>query len=207
MDTNDRPEGRKKRIGSGAGGVFKRGDGLSDKTGGPVGEADGYSDRTEGSAAEQEKGLADGLGGSIFGGGVASGGLSSGGAGAPAGSGTSGGGRRPSIGCSPKMLLMLVVIVAIIGVVVYMVSRSSSGGTDGTASLSTTGSSGLASASTLSPSTTLDHGCVLGRQRPSRKLLAPSARSLRATATIRSRSWCTCARPTWSRRAAWPPPT
>ena len=49
MAEGDRPQGRKKRIGSGVGKVFKRGDGVGGSTGGPVGDAGGYSDRTEGS--------------------------------------------------------------------------------------------------------------------------------------------------------------
>ena len=51
MAEGDRPQGRKKRIGSGVGKVFRRGDGVSASTGGPVGDAGGYSDRTEGSAS------------------------------------------------------------------------------------------------------------------------------------------------------------
>ncbi len=47
MDKNDRPEGRKKRIGAGSDNVHKRGSGIGGITGGPVGDSGGYSDRTE----------------------------------------------------------------------------------------------------------------------------------------------------------------
>jgi len=44
VDKDNRPVGRRKRIGSGVGNVQRRGDGLGDSTGGPVGNPHGYSD-------------------------------------------------------------------------------------------------------------------------------------------------------------------
>lgn len=73
MDKSDRPQGRKKRVGSGGGGVFKRGEGTGGQTGGPVGDADGYSERTDGAQAPEtdkpDKGVVKPSAGSLFGGG------------------------------------------------------------------------------------------------------------------------------------------
>ncbi len=91
MDKSDRPEGRKKRVGSGGGGVFKRGEGVGGQTGGPVGDADGYSERTDGAQAPEaekpDKGVIKPSAGSLFGGGHAGGGSTSGG-GVPTGTAT-----------------------------------------------------------------------------------------------------------------------
>ena len=137
MDTNDRPQGRQKRVGTGGGGVFRRGDGLSGKTGGPVGDAGGYAGRTEGASDGQQKGVTP-----------APGGTSSGGAG------------RPSIGCSPKLLLILIVVVAIIAVIAWIASRSGGDGGNSPLDSGSTGTSGLTSATSIAPSTTVDTGAT-----------------------------------------------
>ena len=62
MDKSDRPQGRKKRVGSGGGGVFKRGEGVGGQTGGPVGDAGGYSERTEDTAGARPQKPAKGGG-------------------------------------------------------------------------------------------------------------------------------------------------
>ncbi len=59
MDRSNRPTGRQKRVGSGTGSVYKRGSGLSGRTGGPVGG--GYSGRT-GSSFPSGSGFSGGSG-------------------------------------------------------------------------------------------------------------------------------------------------
>lgn len=61
MNRSNRPTGRQKRVGSGTGNVYKRGSGLSGRTGGPVGG--GYSGRT-GSSFSGSSGFSGGSGGS-----------------------------------------------------------------------------------------------------------------------------------------------
>lgn len=60
MDRNNRPVGRQKRIGSGTGSVYRRGNGLGGRTGGPVGG--GYSGRPRGSSSGYS-GFSGGFGG------------------------------------------------------------------------------------------------------------------------------------------------
>lgn len=147
MAGEDRPQGRKKQVGSGGGGLFKTGSGLGGRTGGPVGEADGYAERREGTAVRDAAGA--GGGGRPLGGGVQSGGGSTGGSGL----GGLGGGRAPGLGCSPKLLLAAIVIIAIIAVIIYLFSRGGGGGaldgstapTDGGFSSPTTTASAVSS--------------------------------------------------------------
>jgi Clostripain family len=154
MDESSRPTGRKKRVGSGGGEVYKRGDGLGGQTGGPVGDAGGYSDRTEspptGQVDDSERGVVDSL---LGGGGAASGGGMS-----PGGSAASGGGRPRSLGCSPKLLPIGVVIIAIIAVVVYVMAGSSGDQTGDQLGSGATATSGLVSGTSLGVNTTLDAG-------------------------------------------------
>ena len=151
MDRTDRPQGRKKRVGSGVGKVFKRGEGVGGKTGGPVGDADGYAERKDQSGkqtgtVERDSGFPKpGSDAPSSGGGLSGGGLSSGGGGGTGGTGgTPGPGRVPSIGCSPKLLLIIIVIAAVIALVVYLMSRGSVG-TEETSVLTPTTPSGIAS--------------------------------------------------------------
>lgn len=174
MDRSDRPEGRKKRVGSGVGKVFRRGEGVGGQTGGPVGETGGYADRTEGQsggpAGADERDLVFPKPGGTPSGGPptvtlppsappsAPSGAPSPGGGIPGGGigtgGPGGAARRPGIGCSPKLLLLMIVIVAIVAVVVYLMSRGS-GGTVDEATLSTTPTTGLTSATSIGPTSTL----------------------------------------------------
>jgi hypothetical protein len=158
MDRSDRPAGRKKRFGTGGGGVFRRGGGLGGTTGGPVGESGGYADRTGGSPPTQADGPDRGLGDS-----------SSGGGGLPSG------GRLPSIGCSPKLILPLVVIVAVIAVVVWLFSGSSDNTTQ-TTSLGSGGTtpSGQQPGTSTNVSTYVDTGAY-----PVVTTVSPSARAKR----------------------------
>lgn len=95
MADNDRPQGRKKRVGSGGGGVFRRGEGVSGKTGGPVGDADAYADRKDGAAGGQgdKEGRTVSVPSSLGGGGSLGGG-------SLGGSSTSGGGTSSGTGSS-----------------------------------------------------------------------------------------------------------
>jgi len=186
MDKSDRPQGRKKRVGSGGGGVFKRGEGVSGKTGGPVGDAGGYSERTEDTAGARPQKPAKGATlpslGSLLGGGQTDGGTSPG-AGVPAGGGmaggTSGPSRRPTIGCSPKLLLILLVIAAVIVVIVYFASRGSGDSPEGSAGLDTTATTGLTSVTSTPTSAT--PATTTGGTSPAITAVAQEARAKRTT--------------------------
>ena len=141
MGTGDRPVGRKKRFGTGGGGVFRRGSGLGGTTGGPVGDAGGYADRTGGSQPTQIEGSGGGLGDSSSGGGS-----------------PSGGGRMPSIGCLPKLIPIVVVVVAIIAVVVYLTSGTSDNGTETSLGPGSTASSGQQPGTSTNVTTQADTG-------------------------------------------------
>ena len=141
MDSGDRPVGRKKRFGTGGGGVFRRGAGLGGSTGGPVGDPGGYEDRTGGSRPTQSDGSDPGLGGSSGGGGV-----------------PSGGARMPSVGCLPKLIPIIVVVVAVIAVVVYLTSGSSNNGPDTPLASGGTAASGQQSGTPANASTYNDTG-------------------------------------------------
>lgn len=53
MGKDNRPEGRKKRVGMGSAKVNKRGSGIGNITGGPVGDSGGYSDKTGTSSSKR----------------------------------------------------------------------------------------------------------------------------------------------------------
>ena len=60
----------------------------------------------------------------------------------------------PSIGCSPKMLLLIIIIIAIVAVVVYLLSRGSGDGTEGQSNLPTTATTGLVTPGSFGSTTT-----------------------------------------------------
>lgn len=147
MDRGDRPAGRKKRIGSGVGNVFRRGQGLSGTTGGPVGDAGGYSDRAKTATEDRGAGVTGPPGGtgpvgSLF----------------PPGMGGGSGGRASSLGCSPKLILGLVIVIIIIVVVLVLVFRGSGGGTGDGLGSGDGGDSGLQPQSTAATASVTDAG-------------------------------------------------
>lgn len=141
MARGSRPVGRQKRVGSGGGGVFRRGEGLGGSAGGPIGDAGGYSDRTgeppSGQAGDSGRGF---------------GGLPSGGGGLPGGGSTVPGG-----GC-----LKITIVLVVIGIALYFLSSLFGGGVGdpgGTGSSDTSGSSsGFESAAAAAATTYVDQG-------------------------------------------------
>lgn len=108
MAKGNRPAGRQKRVGSGGGGVFRRGPGLSGATGGPVGETGGYADRRGDATAAQEGGPSRGIGDHE-----------------PASGGAPGGGAGPGLGGLPVGggCVRIAVVLGVILLVIYVVFR------------------------------------------------------------------------------------
>lgn len=132
MDKKKRPVGREKRVGSGDGGVQKRGSGLGGRISKPVGNASGYSDRKNSGASSRTNGTNRGLSGL--------GGL-----------GRTASGGRPSGGCF-KFIILLVIIGAVIFFLLSMLS-----GGPGEAP-SDTGSTGFQADTAESGTTFVDTG-------------------------------------------------
>lgn len=129
MARGDRPVGRQKRVGTGGGGVFRRGDGLGGSTGGPVGDAGGYSDR---STQPGESG-GRGFGGLPSGGSLASGG-----------------------GCLRIIVVLIVIGIALY--FLSSLFGGALGDLGGTGPTGTSGSSGFQSAASAATTTYIDQG-------------------------------------------------